>query len=112
MTHVQSATKGENKLSEWHCDCKCRIVLGGAGPWSDENKELFFNVKHAHSKCIGFQKGELKLKGKANWGHTEIEKEYNNLPFANLSELLHNVIAYLKGPEKVCLIKEKWKWMN
>ena len=43
---------------------------------------------------------------------SEIEKEYNNMSFINLSELLHNLIAHLKGPEKVCLIKDKWKWVS
>lgn len=99
-------------MTSWYCDLKCRISNGGAGPWSDANKEFFFNIKHAHSKCIGFQIGEQKLRGKANWGHTEIEKEYNNMSFINLSELLHNLIAHLKGPEKVCLIKDKWKWVS
>jgi hypothetical protein len=98
-------------MTNWYCDSFCKISQDGAGPWDDGNLEFFSKIKSAHSKCIGFQKGEPKLTGKANWGFTEIEKEATNFLLSHWDEWLHEVIAYYK-PDKVCLIKDKAKWVN
>jgi len=99
-------------MPNWYCDSDCRINAGGAGPWYEENKEFFSKVKSAHSKCPGFQIGEPKLGGKANWGITEIEKKSTQVFNQIINSWFHELIASLKGPEKICLIKDKWKWMS
>ena len=99
-------------MTNWYCDARCRISKGGAGPWSDNRKELFFNVTHAHSKCIGFQIIKPKFQGKVNWGHTDIEEQFGILLFQNFDELFHKIIASEKGTKKVCLIKDKRKLVN
>ena len=97
-------------MSNWYCDSKCKISNGGAGPWSDKNKEFFYRMKSAHSQCIGFQIGEPKLRGKANWGNTGVEKWYNGSLFPKkICEMLHILIANTKGPGKCCLIPKKSK---
>ena len=98
-------------MTNWYCDSFCKISQDGAGPWDDGNLEFFSKIKSAHSKCIGFQKGEPKLTGKANWGFTEIEKEATNFLLSHWDEILSEVIAYYKH-DKVCLIKDKSMWVN
>lgn len=98
-------------MVEWFCDSRCRISKGGSGPW-DYKIEEFSNIRQAHKKCPGFQKGERKLKGKENWGNTEIEKQFTDYFNEHIDEWLHNLIASYKGPEKSCLIKDKWKWVS
>ena len=97
-------------MTNWYCDSKCKISSGGAGPWDDH--ELFSNIKQAHKNCPGFQKGEPKLRGKTNWGNTEIEKDATEFVNQNIDRWFHELVASLKGSEKVCLIKDKWKWVN
>ncbi len=97
-------------MTNWHCDYKCRISKGGAGPWGDH--ENFANIRNVHRNCPGFQIGEPKLKGRANWENTEIEKEATKVFNEIIYQYSHELVAYLKGPEKVCLIKDKWEWVN
>jgi DUF917 family protein len=87
------------------------ISSGGAGSWNDDNKEIFANIKSAHSNCTGFQRGELKLRGKENWGHTEIEKEFTNNFNQSIDKDLHEVITHYK-PGMFCMINDKGTWMN
>jgi hypothetical protein len=98
-------------MTNWFCDERCRIVRGGAGPWDDQFK-IFSNIRSAHANCPGFQEGERVLKGKANWGHTEIEKLFTDYFNEHIDEWFHNLVAYYKGPKKSCLIKDKWKWVS
>jgi hypothetical protein len=97
-------------MTLYFCDKRCKISSGGAGEFDDQNI-LFKQIKVAHKNCPGFQIGMRKLKGKSNWGHTEIEKMFTDYMIKNYDEMLHEVIASYK-PGKVCLIKDKWKWMN
>ena len=98
-------------MVNWHCDSRCRVSRGGAGPW-DNQMENFSTIKQVHRNCIGFQKGEPQLKGKENWGHTDIEKEATEFFNQNIDEWFHNLVAYYKGPDKICLIKDKWKLVS
>jgi len=98
-------------MTSWYCDSFCKISQDGAGSWDDGDSEFFVKIKSAHSKCSGFQKGERKLKGKSNWGNTEIEKEFTDHMIKNYDEMLHRVIAHYKHG-KVCVIKDKLKWVN
>jgi hypothetical protein len=109
LIHALFAARRENIMPNWYCDSQCKISKGGAGSWKDDNKEFFQNIKSAHSKCTGFQRGEPKLRGKENWGNTEIENACSNSYFINLTELLHHLIAHEKGPDKCCLIPKKTK---
>jgi len=77
-------------MTNRHCDSKCRVSRGGAGPWDDQ-MEGFSNIKQAHKDCSGFQKGEPKLIGKANWGHTEIEKLFTKIFDDHVDEWLDNL---------------------
>jgi len=85
-----------------------------AGPWredatgSDGKSILGLHRKLKHEVV---EYSERKLKGKANWGNTEIEKVFTDYMIANYDEMLHKVITSSK-PAKACLIKDKWKWVN
>jgi len=81
-------------------------MRGGAGSWDDKT-ECFSNIKHAHKDCPCFQIGEPKLKGKSNWGHTDIEKEFSKVFDENIDELFHKFVSFYKGSDKVCLINHK-----
>jgi hypothetical protein len=95
----------------WFCK-KCTLNHGkDCGSW-DEQNEYFSNIQHTHKNCPGFQTGKPHLRGKENWGYTEIEKEATKVFNENIGELFHELIVSLKGSEKVCLIKDKWKWVN
>ena len=60
------------------------------GPWDDQH-EGFSNVKKCHANCLGFQQGERVLKGKENWGNTEIEKEFTKFFNENISEWFDHI---------------------
>ena len=91
-------------MTLYFCDKLCKISRGGAGSWDDH--ENFSNIRLAHKNCSGFQIGTRKLKGKENWGHTEIENEFTNYMIKNYDELLHIVIHSYKGSKKSSLIRE------
>jgi len=55
---------------------------------------------------------EIVLEGKENWGHTDIEKEATEFFNQNIDEWFHNLVAYYKGPDKIFLIKDKWKLVS
>ena len=98
-------------MTSWHCN-PCSLINGDyCGPWDDQH-EYFSKIKLAHRNCLGFQIGEPKIKGKANWENTEIEKEATIIFNQNIDRWLHGLIADLKGPSDVCLIKDKWKCVN
>lgn len=87
-------------MTNWHCN-PCIIVNGDyCGPW-DDNDEYFSKIKQAHRNCIGFQIGEPKLKGRKNWGHTEIEKEFTNCFLLNWDKWLDAVTAHAREPSFV-----------
>jgi len=99
-------------MTNWHCN-PCRLVNGDyCGPWDDDDDEYFPKIKQAHKDCPGFQIGEPKLKGKANWENTETEKEATKIFNQNIHRWFHELVAELKGPSKICMIKDKWKWVN
>ena len=89
--------------------CKnCPLTNDDCGPWDD--KLEFKYIYQIHKDHKGFQKGEPLLRGKANWGNTQIEKEFTNYFNQNIDRWLHELIADLKGPAKICLIKDKpWR---
>ena len=93
-------------MTNWHCDSGCKVSRGGAGPWDDKT-DCFSNIKHAHKDCPSFQIGE------PNFGKlTEVEQLFTDYFNQNIHQWHHSVIAELKGPEKVCQIKDKWKWVS
>jgi len=79
-------------MTSRYCDSRCQISRGGAGPWDDQH-ENFSNIRQAHKNCPGFQIGTRKLKGKENWGHTEIEKAFTNCLISNWEKWLDAVTA-------------------
>ena len=86
----------------------CPLTNGDCGPWDD--KLEFKYIYQIHKDHKGFQQGEPILRGKANWGNTQIEKEFTNYFNQNIDRWLHELIADLKGPAKICLIKDKpWR---
>ena len=42
----------------------------------------------------------------------EIEKLFADYFNENIDEWFHQLVSELKGPNKVCLIKDKWKWVS
>ena len=93
-------------MTDWHCDSRCKVSRGGAGPW-DDHIEYFSNIKQAHSNCPGFQIGE------PNFGKlSEIEQLFTDYFNQNIHQWHHTVIGEQKGPDKVCQIKDKWKWVS
>lgn len=84
--------QGTEKMTLWYCN-NCRLVNGDhCGPWDDEY-DCFSNIKLAHKNCLGFQAGEPKLKGRKNWGHTEIEKAFTDCLISNWEKWLDAVTA-------------------
>ena len=79
-----------------YCDPNCKISKGGAGPWDDQ-MENFSNIKQAHRNCSGFQIGEPKLKGKENWGNTEVEHLFTDYFNDHIGKWFDNLIAFSKG---------------
>lgn len=94
-------------MTSWHCDSLCKVSSGGAGPWTDDDLTFFVKIKAAHNNCIGFQSGEPKI-----GNLTEIEQVFTDYFNQNIHEWFHNLNFYLKGPNKVCLIKDRWKIVN
>jgi len=97
-------------MTNWYCK-DCTVTGTDCGPWDDDS-DIFKNIKSFHRGHPGFQKGEPKLKGKENWGHTDIEKEATEFFNQNIDKWFHNLVAYYKGPDKICLIKDKWKLVS
>ena len=95
-------------MTSRYCDSRCQISRGGAGPWDDQH-ENFSNIRQAHKNCPGFQIGTRNLKGKENWGHTEIEKAFTDCLISNWDECLHIVTASVKDSNKICLISQRFK---
>lgn len=96
-------------MTDWFCK-ECPVTGTDCGPWDDELE--FKNIHHTHKNHRGFQIGEPKLRGKANWGHTEIEKEATIVFNQNIDSWFNELIVALKSSEKVCLIKDKWKMVS
>ncbi len=88
---------------------KCPLTGTDLGEW-DSTLSLFPQIYHTHKEHKGFQQGELILRGKANWGNTQIEKEFTNHFNQNIDRWLHELIADLKDSAKICLIKDKPWW--
>lgn len=81
----------------------CKLVNGDyCGPW-DDGDEYFSNIKLAHRNCSGFQVGEPKLKGKKNWGFTEIEKAFTYCLISNWEKWLDVVTADARDPNTIRL---------
>lgn len=85
-------------MTDWHCDSNCKISVDGAGPWDDQY-EYFTKIKQAHGNCLGFRTGERRLKGRKNWGHTEIEKMFTDCLILNYDKWLDAVTAVAKDPK-------------
>lgn len=79
-------------MTKWHCDVNCKLTRNGAGSWDDQH-ENFLTIKNVHRKCTGFQIGELKLKGKEFWGHTEIENIFTNVFEQNIDRWFDVIVA-------------------
>ena len=89
-------------MANWHCDLNCIISIDGAGPWDDQH-EYFSKIKQAHRDCSGFRIGEPKLKGRKNWGHTEIEKAFTDCLISNYNKWLDDATAVAKDSNKIHL---------
>lgn len=82
-------------MTLWFCD-KCLFNESWCGPWDDDDKS-FVNIKKIHQSHLGFQEGQPGLK---------IQVE------TSLDQMFHELVSELKGTEKSCLVKEKWKWFS
>ena len=87
--------------------CKeCPVTGTSCGPW-DDNDEYFKNILFVHKNHPGFQIGE------PHFGNlTETEQFFTDYFNQNIHQWLHTVIGEQKGPDKVCQIKDKWKWVS
>lgn len=94
-------------MTLWYCENCSLLDCEDCGPWSDQNK-FFSNIKRAHKGHIGFKIGEPKIE----YHVTEIEREFTDFFNEHIDELYRQLISQLKGPDKMCLIKEKWKWVS
>jgi hypothetical protein len=93
-------------MVNWFCK-NCFVAGHDCGPWDDEH-QLFRRIKIFHHKHVGFQIGEPEPIKKLS----EIEQVFTDYFNSHIDEWLHNVGARLKGPTKVCLLKDKSKWRN
>ncbi len=95
-------------MSQYYC------VTHDAGPWSEDEVGSDGNsiVKlHRNLGCkIVEEKDKPRLRGKANWGKTWIEKLFTDYMIKNYDEMLHEVIASYKVG-KICLIRNKWQYL-
>jgi len=87
-------------MTNWFCKT-CPVTRDDCGPW-DDNDEYFKNILFVHKNHAGFQVGEP----------TNVETEATNFFNENIHQWLHAVIGEQKGPDKVCQIKDKWKWVS
>lgn len=84
-----------------------------AGPWGEDEKGSDGKLIVKLHRYLGHNVVEYvkpKLRGKENWGNTEIEKMFTDSMIEHYDEMLHKVIASYK-PAKVCLIKDKWQYV-
>jgi len=93
-------------MVNWFCK-DCPIAKQDCGPWDDQS-QLFTRIKKFHNAHIGFQIGEPDSVKKL----TEIEQLFTDYFNAHIDKWFQNVGAKLKGPTKVCLLKDKAKWRN
>jgi len=92
-------------MTNWYCK-DCPVTGTDCGPWDDDS-DFFKNIKLFHKGHSGFQIGE------PNFGKlTEVERAFTDYFNQNIHQWYHAIIGDLKGPEKVCLIKDKWKWVS
>lgn len=88
-------------MSLWYCH-QCVLTNGkDCGPWDDDSN-LFPRIRQFHQGHSGWMRGvpEPSLQELANeW----LRQHYD--------ELFHNVVAWCK-PDKVCLLKDKWRWIS
>jgi len=90
-------------MTNWFCK-DCPVTGTDCGPWEDSS-DFFKNIKSFHKDHIEFQIGE------PNFGKlTEIEQAFTDYFNQNIHQWYHTIICEQKGPEKACLIKEKWEW--
>jgi hypothetical protein len=86
-----------------------------AGPWGEDEKGsdgksivgLHMKLKHDVVEYM-----EPKLRGKTNWGNTEIEKEFTKFFNEDVDKWRHSLIASDKDSTNICLIKDRSKWEN
>jgi len=94
-------------MTLWYCQ-NCILANNEyCGPWDDTN-EYFHNIKLAHNGHSGFQIGEPR----PIYQRTEIEQLFTDYFHDHIDEWYHQLISELKSPDKVCLIKDKWKWVS
>ncbi len=95
-------------MTSWYCN-QCKLVNGEyCGPWDDRGK-YFPNIKRAHRNCSGFQIGEPKLRGRENWGRTEIEKEFTKCFLSNFDKWVDIVIANTRKLNSIRLVPQEFK---
>lgn len=94
------------KMTNWFCK-NCKFTGHDCGPWDDKD-DYFINVRRAHKDHQGFKIGEPEPINKL----TEIEQIFTDYFNDHIDEWFHILVADLKGPDKVCLLKNKPKIVN
>lgn len=89
-------------MTDWYCK-DCPVTGSDCGPW-DDHCDIFKQIKSFHRGHVGFQIGEPDIENLS-----EVEQVFTDYFNQNIHEWFHNLNFYLKGPSKVCLIKDKWK---
>lgn len=92
-------------MTNWYCK-DCPVTGSDCGPWEDES-DIFKNIKSFHKGHPEFQIGEPNFEKL-----TEIEQVFTDYFNQHIDEWLHRIISKEKGPDKSCLIKDKWKWVS
>jgi len=89
---------------EYYC------ITHDAGPWSKDaigSGDILLMKFHRDLGCkIVESKDRPKLRGKENWGKTDIEIQFANSMKNNFHRMLHIVIQSYKGPKKCQMIRK------
>lgn len=91
----------------WFCkDCPANNFQD-CGEW-DEGSRLFPKIRQFHLGHSGWQKGKSEPPKRRL---TEIEQIFTDYFEAHADEMFHNVAAWCMEDIKVCLLREKSKWL-
>lgn len=100
--------QGAKQMITWFCKNCPANNLQDCGEWNDDSK-LFPKIRQFHLGHTGWQQGKPEPPTRIL---TEIEQIFTDYFEDHIDEMFHNIAAWCKGDRKVCLIKEKWRWIS